>query len=269
MAENQNNRREWYELMVRDSVRMRAYRRALDMYAPGRVVVDVGAGWGHLSRWALDAGASRAILIEQDEAALAIAQETLATEYEGRAEFIKASSFDVKVAEGRADVVVAEVFDSTGVGENALAILADARRFLKPGGIIIPNAIALHVALIMSGDWPVVSEPNKLTAADIDADGKDRQPWHNWIPDTWTPIHVRETGRAYGLAFAFSLTLAPGVWLTNLPGHAPTHWRQGALQFATPLDVDRGEVLMLRGHVKKSVHVDKCDVNYEIGRAAR
>jgi SAM-dependent methyltransferase len=257
-------RRAWYDLMIADEVRNAAYRKALAMYAPGRVVVDVGAGLGHLSLWALEAGASKAILIDWDDAALDEAEShTLRCFGDGttpEVEYFGCTADSLELPESfRADVVVAEIFDSSGVGEGAIETLKDARRFLRPGGVMIPDSMRVHFCLLYK---PVAGFAGKLACGVL----ADDAIWFDWCPGEEVGIHVQRSGDVYGFGLAFTLALAPGVSLTNLPGHPATHWKQGALPFAGPVKAERGQVWIVRGDVDHSRDRLNPDVSFNVLR---
>jgi SAM-dependent methyltransferase len=243
--------------MLADKVREAAYKEALRRYAPGRTVVDVGAGLGHLSLWALEAGAKRVIAIEHQRDAIEQWPNTLGS-HAGKVTCVECASFDAKVGPV-GDIVVTEVFDACGVGEGALETLQDARRFLRPGGIMIPSSMFLHVCLLRE---PLPSEPSKLSYVDI-PDGTVE--WYRWSPFEETGIHVQRTDLYYGFGLAFTAQLAPGLALTNLPGHPPTHWRQGAIAFE-PIDLLEGQILVVQGHVNGSRDRLNPDVRFDLLR---
>ncbi len=261
-------RRAWYDLMIADEVRNAAYKKALAMYAPGRTVVDVGAGLGHLSLWALEAGAKSVIAIEHDREAEPALRELLAIEGGGsiaegpRSWLLAMPSWEVGTG-WESDVVVAEIFDSSGVGEGAIETLKDARRFLRPGGIMIPDSMRVHCCLLY-GDLAVLGcgVPGKLGSVLVPEDSI----WFDWCPGEEVGIHVQRSGDVYGFGLAFTLALAPGVSLTNLPGHPATHWKQGALPFAGPMRAEKGQIWIVRGDVDHSRDRLNPDVSFNVLR---
>ncbi len=252
-----NERQAWYARMLADEVRENAYKEALRRYAPGRTVVDVGAGLGHLSLWALEAGAKSVVAIEQDREAMALWDQTLGPHAQ-RVTGVNSMSFDAKVGPV-GDIVVAEVFDACGVGEGAIETLQDARRFLRPGGIMIPSSIFLHMCLLYE---PVAGPPGRLSYIDIPEDSVE---WYRWCPNEETGIHVHRSGTIYGFGLAFTAQLAPGLALTNLPGHPPTHWRQGAMPI-DPIVLLEGQTLTVRGRVHAAQDRINPNVRFEILR---
>lgn len=131
---------EFHDLLLGDELRMRAYRLAVaEVVRPGDVVVDLGTGTGVLARWAIEAGAARAYGIERDPALLD--QAVAAAQAAGMGDrFVPVNglSFAVELPEP-ADVLVSEILGNLVDNENCIAILADARRFLRPGGRLLPR----------------------------------------------------------------------------------------------------------------------------------
>jgi protein arginine N-methyltransferase 1 len=127
--------------MLRDTVRVMAYRAAIERHAPGKRVVEVGCGTGILSLFAAKAGASKVIAIEESQVS------------ETAAAMFKANGcldvIDLKVANSRnvdldepADVLIHEILGVDPFDENLLPVLLDARRrLLRPGGRMLPRRL--------------------------------------------------------------------------------------------------------------------------------
>src|SRR5712692_3682526 len=130
------------ENLLLDKIRCDAYREAiLRTVRPSDVVVDLGAGTGLLSFFALQAGARHVYAIEMSAIADAAAELIEANGFQDRITLIRKSSKQARLPE-RCDVLVTETlstfcFDT----ENIIEFVADAReRFLKPGGRIVPES---------------------------------------------------------------------------------------------------------------------------------
>ena len=137
-----------HETLLRDSVRNRAFYEALKRHVTlDSIVLDIGAGTGVWAITAAKLGAKRAIAVEADEMLSGVIMQ-LAAELgvEHKVEVVCGRSFDIQ-PEYEADIVVSETIGYLGYDENIVEIMADARRrFLKRGGVMIPETIALYAA---------------------------------------------------------------------------------------------------------------------------
>ncbi|WP_399095378.1 methyltransferase domain-containing protein [Streptomyces sp. BBFR2] len=137
----------FHDLMLGDRLRMAAFRAAVsEAVRPGDTVLDLGTGTGILARWALEAGAARVYGIDLNETVLDTAVEELtAAGYGDRFHPLRGLSFDLELPE-RVDLVISEIMGNLADNENFAAILADARRrFLKPGGTMLPRRVESHL----------------------------------------------------------------------------------------------------------------------------
>jgi protein arginine N-methyltransferase 7 len=148
----------YHDLLLRDSIRNRAFRRALAArVVPGASVLDIGSGTG---LWAIEAarrGARQVVAIEK-EPLLASLIQRLAAE-NGVADRVRVVRGDSRRIElpRQFDLVVSETVGNLGFDEGVLELVADARaRFLRPGGAVIPSAIALMAAPAHEGWRPPV-----------------------------------------------------------------------------------------------------------------
>lgn len=143
---------EFHVRMLRDGRRNAAYRAAIERFAPGRKVLDIGTGSGLLAMMAARAGAARVYACEENAMLAAAARRVIAAN--GLADRI--TVFDrhsgqldrVRDLHGGVDMVVSEVFSHCLVGEGVLASLAHARAELAlPGAIFLPEQASVMVAL--------------------------------------------------------------------------------------------------------------------------
>lgn len=129
--------------MLRDTVRVMAYRAAIEKHAPGKRVAEVGCGTGILSLFAAKAGASKVIAIEESQVS-----ETAAAMFEANGcsdviELRVANSRNVELEEP-ADLLIHEILGVDPFDENLLPVLVDARRrLLKPGGRMLPRRLEI------------------------------------------------------------------------------------------------------------------------------
>lgn len=136
---------------IADTHRIERFRQAIaQAVRPGDVVVDLGCGFGILGLMCLNAGAARVWGIDRTEA-IEIARETAARAGFGdRYHCVREHSFRAELPE-TADVLICDHVGFFGLDYGIIAMLSDARRrFLKPGGKVIPGAIALKLAGVSS-----------------------------------------------------------------------------------------------------------------------
>jgi amino acid adenylation domain-containing protein len=153
-----------YHVMTTDRFRNRAYRRAIEKVVSGRTVVDVGTGADlALTRMCLDAGARRVYAIEMLDRAVDRARRLADDLGIGdRLAILHGDSRRVELPE-KVDVCVSELIGMIGSSEGAIDVINDARRFLKPGGVLIPDRCVTWVAAVsLPGDLATAPRFNEL-----------------------------------------------------------------------------------------------------------
>ena len=136
------------EPLLNDAARNRAFSSALAAHVkPGSSVLDIGAGTGVWSIAAALLGAGRVVAIEQDELLIPIIRDLVRENGVGQTvEVIHGDSRRVRLRE-RFDLIVSETIGNQAFEEQIAAIMMDAKkRFLKPGGVLIPNSVSLVAA---------------------------------------------------------------------------------------------------------------------------
>ncbi len=138
--------------MLQDANRNAAYRKAIEIHAPGRIVLDIGTGSGLLAMIAARAGAARVIACEANPMIADRAKAVIAAN--GLADAITViDRHSLKLDReadlyGGAEVVVSEVFATNLLSEGVLPSLFHARRHLAaPNAMFIPEYAAIRVAL--------------------------------------------------------------------------------------------------------------------------
>ena len=134
--------------------RTEAYRQALESnpsLIAGKTVVDVGCGTGILSMFAARGGAACVVGVEASGARAGIARANVSANALGervrvvhaRAEALTADDLPA----GGADVLVSEWMGYALLFEAMLdAVLLVRDRFLRPGGAVLPDLLAVHAA---------------------------------------------------------------------------------------------------------------------------
>jgi SAM-dependent methyltransferase/acyl carrier protein len=142
-----------YHVMTSDRVRARAYRSAIERTVRGKSVVDIGTGGDlALARMCLEAGAKRVYALEMLEQAFEQASR-LARElhHSDRLVLIQGEAQKIELPE-KVDICVSELIGAIGSSEGVIEVLNDARRFLRPGGEMIPRRCVTKVAAVSLPD---------------------------------------------------------------------------------------------------------------------
>jgi 2-polyprenyl-3-methyl-5-hydroxy-6-metoxy-1,4-benzoquinol methylase len=137
-----------HEPLLSDTNRNRAFYRALEEHiTPDSTVLDIGTGTGIWAIVAARLGAKRVVAVEKDEMLIPIVKSlTRENGVEGKVEVVKTDSRELKLGE-RFDCIISETIGNQGFEEEIVPIMIDARkRFLKPGGTLIPNSLRLIAA---------------------------------------------------------------------------------------------------------------------------
>ena len=130
---------EYHRTLLADRVRNEAIVAALEaLIRPGETTVaDIGAGTGFIGLVAAKLGAREVYLYERDAVA-AVAGKVLKQNRARKCRLIPFASTEVENPP-RVDLVVSETLGNYAVEEDIITTLNDARRrFLKPGGVIVP-----------------------------------------------------------------------------------------------------------------------------------
>ena len=256
-----------------DARRLEKFEQAVSRAVmPGDRVADIGCGFGVLGMMCLKAGAARAWGIDETSA-IEIARETVARGgLADRYTCLHESSFRTELP-GPVDIVICDHVGYFGFDYGIVAALGDARRrFLKPGGKVMPERIVLQVAAAQSPEcrklatawisepvpaefhWlreygvnsrhahqfaasAIVSAPAELGTIDLRADTPD----HLSFAAT---LEATRDCELDGLAGWFACEIFDGVWMTNSPLSAEQIRRaQAFLPFETPLAVQTGDIV--------------------------
>lgn len=247
---------DYHVRMLRDSLRNAAYRAAIERFAPGRTVLDIGTGSGLLAMMAARAGAARVFACEANPMLAASARAVIAAN--GLADRITvfdrhSTTLDrVRDLGGGVDLVVSEVFCHTLIGEGVLGSLAHAGSELAaPGALFLPERASIIAAL---ADIPPLAESiGPVEGFDLGAFAPHLHAVRHCPPEhpaltlcsapaelfafdfaddaLLPPTGVAETrlastgGRVSGLAQWLRLTFAHDIVYENRPGSAPDlHW---------------------------------------------
>ena len=235
-----------HRLYLRDRHRVSAYDRAIrEVVQPGDVVVDLASGTGILGMLACRAGASRVYAIEESGIAGLARQIARVNGFERIITSIRGNSRQVSLPEP-ADVVVCDQIGGFGLEAGILEIAKHARRrFLRPGGTLVPRALELVVALVEHaglservGFWkgrpadfdvapavdvaantgyPARLRPEHLLSAPVSAATLDLTGEPPLPLQLTGALGASRDGVLHGIAGWFAARLSPGVTMTNSP----------------------------------------------------
>lgn len=271
-----------HHAMLRDYVRVAAYRRAIEKAVkPDTVAMDLGCGSGVLSFFAARAGAQKIYAIERRPDTLLLAQELAkANGLDGSIEFIEGSSSQIPQDRltPKPNLLVAEILGNGILEENVLEFTMDARdRFLAPDAQMIPYKLDIYFFGFDSGirqsRHEEVNELKDLYGLDFSLLGQvlcnkattRMERYNPLINKTMTePAMVRsldfrvlrdsvfsnqfqlvalEDGEITSFCGYFKAHLDEENILTNSPWAPATHWTQLVYTLAAPRSVKKGETL--------------------------
>jgi protein arginine N-methyltransferase 1 len=266
---------EFHRRMLADDVRNAAFREALRrVIVPGRTTVaDIGAGTGILAFIARELGA-RELWLYDPGPVLALGETIAARNGIDGLHFVPERSLDVD-SPPSVDLVVAEVLGNFAYEEGVLETLRDARRFLVPGGTLIPQALTQWVAPVITDRFERDLRSWRNVGAGLDLADAERMTRNNMYVHTLEPSDLldgpprswdtlafsgdfasRREGRVrwelgaaarlHGFALWWECTLVPDVTLSTSPFAPRTHWDQIYLPLLEPISGDAGDRVDLR-----------------------
>jgi len=266
---------EYHAGLLADADRVDRYREAVfEVVRPGDVVVDIGTGTGLLAYFACQAGAARVFAIEEGPVVDLARELARRNHFDDRIEFFHDLSHDVELPE-RADVLITETLWNFGMGEGMVGLLADARRrFLKPHGRIVPEAVELHLVPVQSDRVYA-----QLHGRPPDRHGLDLSPIRHYqlnnvhmphlddggyltapallisteLDEQATPdfearvtVTVTQPGILHGICGWFRARLSPSVVLATDPPSADSSWAHAFFPVQHPFGVRLRDEITIR-----------------------
>jgi ubiquinone/menaquinone biosynthesis C-methylase UbiE len=145
--------------MSNDKRRNDSYRMAINRAVKEKVVLDIGTGpEALLARFCIEGGARRVYAIEVlEEPYRRAVKKVQNLGMQDQIILIRGDVTQMELPEP-VDVCVSEIVGPIGGGEGAAMILNDARRFMKPGGVMIPwRSTTLVAGVTLPGEF--LAEP--------------------------------------------------------------------------------------------------------------
>jgi len=142
-----------YYAMTHDERRNHSYKVAINQLVKDQVVVEIGTGADAvLARFCVEAGAKKVYAIERLDESYRQAVACIKTlGLEDKITLIHGDATQLELPE-EADVCISEIVGSIGGSEGAAVILNNARRFLKEGGVMIPQRSITQIAAVCLPD---------------------------------------------------------------------------------------------------------------------
>jgi type I protein arginine methyltransferase len=263
-----------YWKMMGDHVRRDAYGEALRRSVrPGSVVVNIGTGTGVFALQACRLGARRVVAIEPD-AIIEVARELAAANgFADRIELIQGLSTDVTLDEP-ADVVVSDLRGVLPLHGHHLPSVRDAKRFLGPGGVLIPQRDVVFASLVEAPDiYRELIEPWGDGPEDLDFRAARRFAVDRWTKARFTPDQLlvppqewltldytaiegadvrgelrwvaERPGTAHGICAWFEATLVEGVSFSTGPDQPERIYGSGFFPLNEPVELAVGDAISI------------------------
>lgn len=189
-----------YHVLAHDERRNHSYKVAIEQAVKDKVVVEIGTGReAILARFCAEAGARKVYAIEIGDEAFRDASALIAKlGLQDVVQLIHGDATKTDIPE-LADVCVSEIVGPIGGCEGAAVLINDSRRFLKPGGLMIPGRSVTKIA--------AATFPDALL----------RYPGFNEVPGSYVPRIFEEIGRPFDLRLCIKNFDASQVISTAAP----------------------------------------------------
>ena len=262
-----------YGHMIEDRVRLEPYASAIRRSVrPGSVVLEIGTGPGIFAVLACQLGARRVYALEPDPIIQVAREVAAANGCADRIEFVEDLSTRVTLPE-QANVIISDLRGVLPFFQTHLPSIADARRrFLAPGGTLVPKKDAV---------WAAVVEAPEEYARIVDPWGKnilgqDLSPAQQLAVNDFqkarfkpeqllttsqlwatldyatvdSPDHrgslnfsIQRPGTGHGIVVWFDACLADGIGFSNAPGTPETVYGSMFLPWLEPVPLAEGQDL--------------------------
>ncbi|XP_063703470.1 histone-arginine methyltransferase CARMER-like isoform X2 [Culicoides brevitarsis] len=148
--------------MMQDFIRTSTYQKAIHSNVndfADKIVLDVGAGSGILSFFAVQAGAAKVYAVEASNMAQYAQQLIEANMLQDKIQVIAGKIEEIELPQ-KVDIIISEPMGYMLYNERMLETYLHAKKWLKPGGKMFPSRADLHVA-VFSDDALYMEQYNK------------------------------------------------------------------------------------------------------------
>lgn len=258
--------------LLGDQVRNRAFAEAIRRaMQPGKTrVADLGTGTGYLAILAERAGARSVWALDAHPGVVKLAKQVAKDNACTRIRFAVGHSTEL-APPGLVDLVIAEILGNLAGEEHLVEALVDARRWLAPGGTMIPGRVsqwlcpvtgdalqrsvdvlndpAVNLAAVrhlsLNNVYVRTHDPQQLLQGGRTAQAIDEVSFPGEVVSRrrGTAVWDLPTGPVHGLCLWWEAELVPGVVLSTSPLAEPTHWEQIYLPLEKTLTARAGDRL--------------------------
>ncbi|EKD64035.1 MAG: hypothetical protein ACD_51C00094G0001, partial [uncultured bacterium] len=184
----------------------------------------------------------------------------------------------------KTDIVVSETLGNFAYEEHIIEVMNDAKRFLKKGGVVIPQKLTYFVAPVLSARvfdeinvWNEVGygvnfskikevacssmyvktvKGDEVMGDGVVWDEVDFRVKNKSVRSGSGSFKIAKDAKIYGFVLWWDCELVPGVKISTSPFAKATHWEQIFLPLKKPIVAKKGETV--------SVEI-KSDTRYSVG----